>query len=380
MAHYQGEKGQIFGWGPTVEEIDALATIFDEIRHIGCLYQETPPPSALPYQAKNVQLIPVPPTGGNHVRDKFGILAQSPRYLRTIRSQIEWSEAVHVRCPANIPLLAIVLLTFQQESRMRWVKYAGNWRPEKLRPLSYTFQRWWLSQRLHRGVVTVNGKWPDQPRHIFSFINPCLMENDIEQGAQVAERKTLNLPIKLLFVGRVESPKGVDRLLKIARGLSEKSIPYQLDIIGDGPERPNFENWARQQEISNQVQFHGWLPKPTLPRFYQKAHLLVLPTTASEGWPKVLSEAMAFGAVPIAGTVSSIPQILTENQCGVAIPADQIASYIDTIQKFIIQPSTWENFKRKGLEFSPRFTYQAYLQNVIQMFDSAWGVELPRPD
>ena len=43
---------------------------------------------------------------------------------------------------------------------------------------------------------------------------------------------------------------------------------------------------------------------------YARSHFMLLPSSCSEGWPKVLSEAMAYGVVPVASNVSCIPQIL----------------------------------------------------------------------
>ena len=53
MSHYLRDD-EVVGWGPTVQEIDHLATLFDEVRHIACLHPEPAPASALPYAAPNV--------------------------------------------------------------------------------------------------------------------------------------------------------------------------------------------------------------------------------------------------------------------------------------------------------------------------------------
>ena len=180
MSHYL-DAGRVVGWGPTVQEIDHLANIFDEIRHIGFLHADPPPLNALPYSSPKVHLVPVPPAGGEKLSDKLKILNLIPLYLRTILQELPWADAVHVRCPANLPLMAVVLLSLVPFPKYRWVKYAGNWRPNGRESWSYTIQRWMLQKNLHRGVVTVNGRWPQQPAHIFSFLNPSLTEEEASQ-------------------------------------------------------------------------------------------------------------------------------------------------------------------------------------------------------
>src|SRR5690349_1447111 len=97
--HYR--NGQIVGWGPTVQEIDSLAMIFDQIVHLGSLYSGEAPLSALPYHAKNIQFIPLPPAGGESFHSKLEILRLTPGYVSAIRSWLPWADVVHVRCPAN---------------------------------------------------------------------------------------------------------------------------------------------------------------------------------------------------------------------------------------------------------------------------------------
>ena len=72
-------------------------------------------------------------------------------------------------------------------------------------------------------------------------------------------------------------------------------------------------------------------------KFYSPAHFFLLPSSSSEGWPKVLSEAMAYGVVPIASSISSIPQILREAGSGKTFPPDKIISFVNAILGYIHQ-------------------------------------------
>jgi len=156
MAHYERDE-LIVGWGPTVEEIIHLAQNFSEVHHIACLYTEQAPKSALPYDANNLKFTFLPPTGCNNLKDKIEILRLIPLYVRTIIRELALADVVHVRCPANISLLAIVLLALVKKPRLRWVKYAGSWQPEKWPALTSRFQHWWLNE----GVTSRSGycKW-----------------------------------------------------------------------------------------------------------------------------------------------------------------------------------------------------------------------------
>ncbi|MFC1878372.1 glycosyltransferase [Chloroflexota bacterium] len=372
--HYR-RANNIVGWGPTVREIDYLAGLFDSVVHIAPCHSSGPPRSAMPYQMANIELHPVQPAGGDRLRDKFAILSAYPTYLQAFRERIKDCDMVHVRCPANISLLAIVYLVFKHRPRYRWIKYAGNWQPENRRPLSYTLQRRLLQRGLPGGVVSVNGSWPGQPPHIYSFENPALTGAELRRGRLAGQNKNLAPPYKFLFVGATNESKGVGRVIQIAHRLDQLGIPLELDLVGNGPERPDFENLARRLQIDGLTTFHGWLPRPDLAPFYQSAHFLLHPS-ASEGGPKVVSEAMAYGVVPLAGAVSSLPEVLNETKAGTAIPFDDIAAFVRVIRSYLDQPQKWQSASQAGLAAAGRFSYRHYLDSLQQMFADAWGLSL----
>ena len=366
MPHYLRD-GQVVGWGPTALELTHLASVTDEIRHIAPLHPGPAPASALPYTSSRLVFVPVPATGGSRLRDKLDVLQAFPTYLKAILGQLRWADAVHVRCPDNISLLSIVLLALVGKPSLRWVKYAGNWRPQGREAWTYRFQRCWLQSGLHRGLVTVNGHWPDQPAHVHSFLNPCLTEVEIDEGSEMARHKKLQEPLQLLFVGRLESAKGAGVCLEILAGLEAAGVTVHLDLIGEGKERLEFEGRARDLNLVSRVKFHGGLPRTSLGEFYGKAHFILLPTICSEGWPKVLSEAMAYGVVPISTSVSSIPQFLRTFSTGEALRSREPRLFSRVIEDYLKAPARWSEHSQNAVKAARQFSYTNYLRAVRQL-------------
>src|SRR4051812_5821000 len=110
MPHHHRD-GQIVGWGPTVREIDQLATRFDSVRHIATLYDTPAPDSYLRYAASNVELVPVKPSGADGFLGKLDALRASPAYVRTILKELPDADMVHMRGPASIAMVAMFLLS-----------------------------------------------------------------------------------------------------------------------------------------------------------------------------------------------------------------------------------------------------------------------------
>ena len=96
----------------------------------------------------------------------------------------------------------------------------------------------------------------------------------------------------LLFVGRLDPPKGVDRLLTALSRIRGDVKPFRLWIVGDGVVRGDLEDQARTLGLGDDVRFLG---AKTDPRpFYRKADLLVLPSR-HEGMGLVLWESLLSG-------------------------------------------------------------------------------------
>jgi glycosyltransferase involved in cell wall biosynthesis len=246
--------------------------------------------------------------------------------------------------------------------------------PASKEAFSYTLQRWILRNNFHRGIVTINGSWKNQPAHVFSFLNPCVTEDERRVAAKKAGFKKLEPPYKFLFVGRVESAKGIDTILEVAAQLQQMNVAYSIDIVGDGPEREKFVEKAIRLNILSRLNFCGWQPKTNLGQFYSKAHFILLPSE-SEGWPKVLSEAMAYGVVPLANSISSIPQILDETGAGFAIVDNKSEHYVKKILHLIENPLQWKTMSIAGVISSEKFTYTHYLRSIQQIFLTKNGIK-----
>ncbi len=370
-AHYR-RAGQLVAWGPTVRELDHLAGAFGSVTHLAPLHPGPGPASATPYRSGRVELLPLRPSGGEGLTRKLGVVLAAPGYARAVRRAVLRADVVQVRCPCNIGLVACVALALHRDPP-RWAKYAGNWQPPGAEPLSYRLQRRWLGKGLHRGPVTVNGEWPGQLPHVHSFVNPCLSEEERRSAAAATAHKRLELPLRLLFVGRVEAAKGAGRAVEVLAGLVSAGLDATLDLVGDGPERPQFEKLAARSGIAGRATFHGWMSRDRLEDQYRSAHMLLLPSTASEGWPKVLSEAMAFRAVPLAGAVSSVGQVLEATGAGLALPPRDVAAFVTAVRGLVDNPASWEARAAKGIEAAGLFTYETHIGRLAEILE----LELP---
>lgn len=370
--HYRATDGTTVGFGPTLRELDHLATLTSELVHIAPLRDGPPPGLALPITAPNVVHVPVPTAGGPRAVDRILAIRVVPTWVKVIRRELAAADVVHVRAPAGIALVAMAMLSVRRRPRDRWIKYAGNWAPNQRDAFTYRLQRSWLRSGLTRSVVTVNGRWPDQPAWIRAFDNPTLTETELRTGSAAAEERPPGPPYRAIFVGRLESEKGADTAVDTVVELRRRGLDVRLDLVGDGPLR----DWVGSRiEASGDASIvhHGWLPRTRLETLLADAHLMLLPTSASEGFPKVLGEALAFGCVPVTTGISSIGQVLGET--GGAVVVDPDESWADVVEK-VLTDGSLTRLSSQGITSAARFSYATYLERVREVARNDWGRSL----
>lgn len=113
----------------------------------------------------------------------------------------------------------------------------------------------------------------------------------------------------VLFIGRDSNEKRFHYFLEIIHELIKDGLPLEIHIIG-----PDHTDYPAVK--SHQINWYGTLSnRDLIEQIYRKSHVLVN-TSSSEGFPKVLAEAMAFSCIPIATAVGDVPSQIRMNQNG----------------------------------------------------------------
>lgn len=358
--HYLDEKGVVRGWGSTVNEINFLADSWEEVYHIGCLHTGKVPASSSSYIQENIHFVPIPPYGGKRFWDKFLILFKIPKIIYQVVVTIKGASEVQLRLPTSMGLFLLPLFSFFISRKFTfWVKYAGNWK-QKNAPLSYRIQRWWLKKNYAQCKVTINGFWDDQPAHCLSFENPCLTVEDIEGGLKISEQKDFNSPFIFSFVGRLETPKGVDRIIEALKTVSPDKIA-EVHFIGDGDKTAFYKE--KINFLGEKVQFHGFLDKPEVHKVLAKSHFFLLPS-ASEGFPKVIAEAICYGTIPVVSNVGSIPHYINSDN-GFLWDTTSFIAYDAVFSKAVhTNPKLLKDKSNSVAVLAERFTFANYMHSL----------------
>lgn len=359
--HYKNTENQIVGWGSTINEINFLADYWEEVVHVGCFYNDKAPSSALPYSKNNIRFKAIPPYGGKTLFDKIKIFTKIPKIVAVVYKNLKDATEVQLRLPTSMGLFLLPLFSFIFPRKYTfWVKYAGNWAQETP-PLSYRMQRWWLKNDFAKCKVTINGFWENQPKHCLSFENPCLTERQIADGDIQMQRKDFVKPFVFTFIGRLEEEKGVKRIISALEKLPEELIK-EVHFIGDGIKKNEFKDSA--SFLREKALFHGFQSTKTVHEILKKSHFFLLPSTASEGFPKVIAEAACYGVIPIVSNVSSIPHYIN-NKNGFLWKINEPKVFDEILFDSVTYDKKELIVRSKGVvELANKFTFKNYLNKL----------------
>jgi phosphatidyl-myo-inositol alpha-mannosyltransferase len=124
-------------------------------------------------------------------------------------------------------------------------------------------------------------------------------------------KKTAGNPRTVLYIGRLERRKGVKYLLQAYKLLTQDTDNVALIIAGDGPDREKLELLAEDLKLPN-VSFLGFISEELKMQLLQEATIFCSPAVYGESFGIVLLEAMATGAVIVAGNNSGYAALMQE--------------------------------------------------------------------
>jgi phosphatidyl-myo-inositol alpha-mannosyltransferase len=170
----------------------------------------------------------------------------------------------------------------------------------------------------------------------------------------------------VLYVGRLEPRKGIDRLLH-AMTIVKRRVPCtQLVVVGDGPDRAALESTAR--DIGADVLFSGRVSDEDLPGFYQAADLVCSPALGDESFGIVLLEAMAAGRPIVATNIAGYAELLGPSGCARFAVADDVDSLAREICTVLEDCALARTLGERGALAAQRYDWGVVAQRLEQIY------------
>ncbi len=200
----------------------------------------------------------------------------------------------------------------------------------------------------------------------FSQINPKYVTQDL--------RKELNLskatPV-IGMTGRMDMYKDHKTFLGAAKIVLSHYPNAQFLLAGSGEKAESLKNYAQEIKIEHAVHFLG--NRDDILNVYSAIDIFVL-STRSEGFGRVLVEALAMGKPVVASRVGGVSEVIHDGFSGLLVDKSSAESLAEAISRYIQNPELAIKLAGWGKkEVQKNFSMESHLQEIEQLYESLLG-------
>ncbi|WP_411870123.1 glycosyltransferase [Vulcanococcus limneticus] len=161
--------------------------------------------------------------------------------------------------------------------------------------------------------------------------NGCAVQPIAHRAAAARGRRPLGDSRRVLMVARLDPIKDQATLL---RAFAAARLPgWQLQLVGDGPDRARLEALAAELGLDPAQVFLG--RRSDIPELLGQADLFAFSTTPAEGFGIVLIEAMAARLPILASDVPACREVLKGGGAGELLPAGDVVAWACRLAELI---------------------------------------------
>lgn len=199
-----------------------------------------------------------------------------------------------------------------------------------------------------------------QPQRPILLFNPTYRVN-VFHNIPPSNSKTE--PFRVLYVGRMETEKGVWDILAMAQHLKAAGRHIVFDLCGEGSQLPDLQAAIQQANLVDQIICHGHCNQTTMRSMFSQAHVVLVPTRKEfvEGFNKVVAEGILAGRPIVTSDVC--PALSYVSQAAVEVPPEDIPAYAEAILRL----ATDHEFYQQKQQATRQLQGQFYTHH------SSWG-------
>jgi N-acetyl-alpha-D-glucosaminyl L-malate synthase BshA len=220
-----------------------------------------------------------------------------------------------------------------------------------------------VSRYLQGETLTAFGCTACRIEVIPNFIDPAVYNRDRWQGAQrpqfAADRKVL------MHISNFRPVKRVKDVVRVFAQVN-RAVPSVLVMVGDGPDRHDAEQEARDLGVDAHVQFLGKID--SVAPLLAAADLFVL-LTSSESFGLSALEALASGTPVIGTDAGGLPEVVRNGETGVLCEVGDVDGFARAAIDILRDGNRWNRMSRAAIaDARERFSKDDIVKQYEQMY------------
>ena len=154
--------------------------------------------------------------------------------------------------------------------------------------------------------------------------------------SDIITMKRKNQRIKILWVSRFISLKHPEEVINLAKQLKEEQYSIEIEMVGIGELRKQYEKIAEELDLDDVLQFSGPFHQETVFEKMRNADIFLFTSDRQEGWGAVVNEAMTNACAVVAcREIGSVPFLIEDCINGMIYDRRGKASLYDCVCRLI---------------------------------------------
>ncbi len=229
-----------------------------------------------------------------------------------------------------------------------------------------------VSEAVKKDVLRLSRELDNRISVIYNGVDLARYELSMGREATLNKFGIQSDKIVIGTVGGLIAGKGIDVLLEAAVSVAEAVPDAVFLIVGDGPLESELRELAQELHLFDKVHFIG--RQEDVAPLYHTMDILVS-ATRSEGFGKVLIEAMAARKPVVATRVGGIPEIVIDQKTGVLVPVDSPTDMAQAIIALLRDKKKMKRFGEAGRKrVEQMFTWEISVAKVQELYAEVLGV------
>jgi phosphatidylinositol alpha-mannosyltransferase len=182
-------------------------------------------------------------------------------------------------------------------------------------------------------------------------------------------RRPAEMPLgvrHVLYVGRLEPRKGVDRLIRAMALVRQRVGDARLTIVGDGPGRASLASLAADASV--EVTFAGRVSDGLLPAYYRAADVVCSPALGGESFGIVLLEAMAAERAIVATRIDGYTELVGDAGCARFVDAGDAPALADEIASLLDRPDLRQNLGARAAALVRQYDWSVIARRLETIY------------